>query len=33
MCVCNYLAVTWNHKIHGMQATSQRLCHDINYQA
>jgi len=32
MCVCSYLATTWNHRIHEMQAKSQRLCHVMNQQ-
>jgi len=32
MYVCSYSAITWNHKIHGMQAISKRLCHVMNHK-
>ena len=26
---CSYLAITWNCRIHGMQAISESLCHEV----
>jgi len=32
LCVGGYSAITWKHRIHGIQATSHTLCHVMNHK-